>query len=343
MSENNIAIEIKNYSKIFKNFKSVDNINFNIKKGSIHGFIGPNGAGKTTTIKAIIGAYLPSKGEITVNGFKAGTKNANKFIGYIPERASFPKHLNAQDYLITMAEFSGLKTKNAKEKAKEILKNLGLEEQGKRKPNKFSSGMQKKILLAQALITNPQILILDEPAANLDPLARFELFDTILKLKAEGKTIFISSHILSELEKIVDQVTFLLKGKIIFSGGIEEFDKMLENAYITTSNNKKAFELLKNNNFNVVLEENEIILNNIKGQDVRKAFILLEDNKLNIYNIKTRDLQEIYTYFVKKSLENNEESQFFETKWMKIKQQIFGKFKNLKKNFVKKDKKNGSF
>ncbi|MEM6829181.1 MAG: ABC transporter ATP-binding protein [Bacteroidota bacterium] len=149
------------------------------------------------------------------NGYKAGSVKANKLIGYIPERASFPKHLNTINYLKAMGELSGLKPKVAFKRANDILEALKMEKQAKRKPIHFSSGMQKKILLAQALLTDPKILILDEPASNLDPTTRKELFDQLIFLRDQGKTILISSHILSELERIIDEATFVYYGEVV--------------------------------------------------------------------------------------------------------------------------------
>ena len=130
-------IKINHYTKTFKKTKAVNNIIFNINSGTIHGIIGPNGAGKTTIIKGIIGAYKSSKNQIVVDGYSAGSENANSLIGYIPERSSFPKHLNCIDYLVVMARMSGLKKSAAKDKANEIIKELGLINHYKKKPYIF--------------------------------------------------------------------------------------------------------------------------------------------------------------------------------------------------------------
>ena len=221
-SNKNYALEVINYTKKFGKFVAVQDVNFGVTHGKIHGFIGPNGAGKTTTIKAIIGAYSKSSGQIMIEGFKAGSIKAKKRIGYIPERASFPGYMTCMEYLVAMAQLSGFKSRAAKAKALEILKDLGLEEHTHRKPALFSSGMKKKILVAQALMTDPTVLVLDEPAANLDPTARKDMFEMFTKITNKGYSILISSHILSELQFIVDEVTFISQGQIRFSGGIKD-------------------------------------------------------------------------------------------------------------------------
>lgn len=240
------ALEVKNYTKKFGDFTSVNKASFKVKQGVIHGFIGPNGSGKTTTIKAMIGAYIPTSGDIFINNQKARTKNANNLIGYIPERASFPKHLNTIKYLTSMGQLSGLKKRDAKKKSRKIIEALGLKIHAKRKPTGFSSGMQKKILLAQALLTDPSILILDEPAANLDPTARKELFDQLIELRKQGKTILISSHILSELERLINEVTFIYYGKIIYSGNLKlAQNNDISDTFIRSNKNKELMKMLK--------------------------------------------------------------------------------------------------
>ena len=248
-SNKKFALEITGYTKKFGKFVAVENASFGVSHGKIHGFIGPNGAGKTTTIKAIIGAYAKSSGTIMVEGFKAGSKKAKQKIGYIPERASFPPGMTCTEYLVGMAQLSGFSWKESSRKAKEILKDLDLWKHRHRNPNDFSSGMKKKILVAQALMTDPTVLVLDEPAANLDPTARREMFKMFKDITRKGHSILISSHILSELQYIIDEVTFISQGKIRFTGGINELKS--ENGIIMTfpDNDKKTQDFIKKHNF----------------------------------------------------------------------------------------------
>jgi ABC-type multidrug transport system ATPase subunit len=296
------SIILKNYTKVFKKFVATKNVSFTVGHGVIHGFIGPNGSGKTTSIKAMIGAYISKKGQISINGHPAGSANANSLIGYIPERASFPRHLNCVDYLATMAELSGLKVRDAKAKAMVILKNLGLERHAKRKPFSFSSGMQKKILLAQALITDPDILILDEPAANLDPTARKELFDELIKLRKQGKTILLSSHILAELERLINEVTFIYHGKVMFSGKISEIENSNSDVFIKTTNNREIADFIKSKHERYKISgdfKTEIIVENLSA---RKTKVLFQEicsyPNINIKSLRANDLQSIYDKLV---------------------------------------------
>ena len=215
-------LEIKNYTKKYKKKIAVDNLTFSVKKGEFHGFIGENGAGKTTTIKAIISAYKKFEGEITIFGVNSKKEESRKKVGYIPETAKFPKSYTTINYLVSMAMLSGMSKKMAKERAYKILELLGILELEKQFPVNFSSGQKKKVLLGQAIIHNPDILIMDEPAANLDPRARLEFFSILKKMQKQGKAIFISSHILTELDKYIDSVTIISQGKLIFSGKLEK-------------------------------------------------------------------------------------------------------------------------
>ena len=294
------AISVQNYTKKFKKFVAVKDINMEVGQGKIHGFIGPNGSGKTTIIKTLIGAYVYKNGLIKIHSFKAGTVKANSIIGYIPERASFPSHLNCVQYLQTMAEISGFNSKNAKIKAKEILEQLNLTDLSNRNPNNFSSGMQKKILLAQALLNDPKVLILDEPAANLDPVARKELFDTLFLLKNSGKSILISSHILSELERIVDEVTFIHYGKIIYSGNLSKFDGLTQDVFIKSKDNESLSKYLNNLGYQTILNlGNELVVKNIEDEFRKKLQYNISLSGIEISVYRSSDLMSIYDHLLK--------------------------------------------
>lgn len=301
------AISIKNYTKKFKNFVAVEDINMKVSQGSIHGFIGPNGSGKTTIIKTLIGAYTYNNGELKINVYNAGSVIANSLIGYIPERASFPSHLNCIQYLQNMAEVSGFSAKEAKDKAVKILEELNLSHLSNRNPNNFSSGMQKKILLAQALLNDPMILILDEPAANLDPIARKELFDTLFLLKNSGKSILISSHILSELERIVDEVTFIHYGKIIYSGSLDYFNNLKQDVFIKSSDNESLSKYLNELGYITILNlGNELVVKDIKHELRKTLYYNVSTSNIDISVYRSSDLMSIYDYLLRENKEIND-------------------------------------
>ncbi|AME11104.1 ABC transporter, ATP-binding protein [Mycoplasma mycoides subsp. mycoides] len=216
---NNI-LKINHLTKIFTDTnRGVNDINMSVKSGSFHAFIGENGAGKTTTIKTIIGAFSKYEGEVLINNINIKKAQAKSYIGYVPEVAIFPKELTTIQYLTYLGFLSMLDKKEVEYKINKFLKMFNISNLINEKPYNFSSGQKKKILLIQALLHNPKLLILDEPAANLDPTARYELFSFLKKINQEENiSILISSHNLSEIDKYVDSLTLIHKGKILYSG-----------------------------------------------------------------------------------------------------------------------------
>lgn len=230
-------LEVKNLTKIYKKKENIGifNLNFFVEKGSFHAFIGENGAGKTTTIKTIIGSYTNWSGEILIDGINALNPESKKKLGYIPENAIFPKDITSFEYLKYLGILNGIDKSLVKNQIEEFLEKFGILDLKDKKPNQFSSGQKKKVLLIQALLSNPEIIILDEPAANLDPTARFQLFTILKELNKEGKSIFISSHILSEIDKYVDSLTLIHEGEIKYCGKKEQelekifYEKIIKN------------------------------------------------------------------------------------------------------------------
>ena len=244
-------IEARNLTKHFgsgsKTVKAVDGIDFKVKAGEAHGFLGPNGAGKTTTIKMLVGGLGITRGNATIMGYKVGSVKANSLIGYVSEQPKF-FDMTLSDYLIFMGRLGHLDRSKAERKAEELILWLRLEEAADRKVNDYSSGMKQKAALAQALIHEPEILILDEPTANLDPVGRAGMIDYIIELVHDrGLTVFVCSHILGEVEKLADYITIINKGKIILSDDVRSIkDQLAGNHFILeTSKNEQILQKLK--------------------------------------------------------------------------------------------------
>ena len=286
--ENNIALNVKNFSKKYRgrNNYAVKDASFIVKKGEFHGFIGANGAGKTTTIKSIIGAYAKFGGEIEIFGIKYSEAEAKKRIGYIPEKADFPKGMSLYRYLFSMANLSGLNKETAKKFANDKIAEFGLEKVRKSSPNSFSSGQKKKVLLAQSLVSEPDILIMDEPAANLDPKARGEFFIELKKLQKQGKTIFLSSHILTELDNYTDHITILDNGHVVYNGEIKKLSKGHRIRYDFKLKSKK----------DIVLFEQEI--SKIKGAEIRER----TGNDMRVVLPKVSDVYPLVESLTKKKV-----------------------------------------
>jgi ABC-2 type transport system ATP-binding protein len=300
-------LEVKNFTKTYpgRSNPAVNNISFAIKKGEFHAFIGANGAGKTTTIKSIVGAYSKARyeGEILINGIENWKMGSKGKLGYIPEIARFPVSMSLKKYMFHMARMSGYNSSESKKISLEILDKVGLKPLLKKSPNSFSSGQKKKALLAQALIGEPELIVMDEPAANLDPMARLDFFNILKKLNSNGTSILISSHILTELSKYADSVTILDGGKVVLSGNIKSIEEKTSEGYLLNTNqNSNVVKYLVENKISHAFNGSDEILIYMKNDDIIKnvkSFIY--DKKIDIIsiNMKKFDLQDIYEKFVK--------------------------------------------
>ncbi len=225
------ALEIKALSKsfrsnfLYKKTSILKNVDINVNKGSIYGFLGLNGAGKTTTIKCILGLTRPDHGTIRLFGKETGKASDRASIGFLPESPYYYDYLNAKETLALSGKLSSLSNEKIKERTAKIISLVGLDGKEDLLLKKFSKGMLQRVGLAQALINDPDLIILDEPFSGLDPIGRKELRDIILSLKAEGKTIFFSSHILQDMELIVDDIGILMNGKITKEGKLKDLVK----------------------------------------------------------------------------------------------------------------------
>lgn len=222
------ALEVKNLTKFFKsNFlmKKVEilkKININAEEGQIYGFLGPNGAGKTTTIKCLLGLLFPDSGEIFILNQPYPSIEMRKELGFLPEQPYFYDYLTASELLQFSASLFSISKKKSIEISKRLLQQVGLEGKEDIKLKKYSKGMIQRVGLAQALVNDPKILFLDEPFSGLDPIGRKELRDIIISLKNAGKTIFFSSHIIQDMEILVDKVGIILEGEIIKEGKLSD-------------------------------------------------------------------------------------------------------------------------
>jgi len=274
----------KIYDKGEKKTLAVDHIDLRIESG-IHGFLGPNGAGKTTTINMLMGAVNITEGEAYIRGIKAGTKQANSSIGFLPQDPKFYRNMNAFDYLLYTGRLYGFKKNFLKQKATELIEYFELDEDMKKPISKYSGGMKQKVGLASTLIHNPKLLILDEPTTNLDPLGRNSIINYI-KTLSKDISIFVSSHILSEIEQMCDKVTIIDHGKIISTD---------------TISNVKKLDSRTSNLFILDTSSNQTILNDLETiQIISKAWINEEDDKINIISKDDDQLQLIVLELVNK-------------------------------------------
>ncbi len=201
----------------------LDGISFRVREREIFGFIGPNGAGKTTTLKVLMGLIRPTSGEASILGHDVGEITFRRQIGFLPEQPYFYDYLTGREILRFYAKLSGVPQGRREPRVSELLSLVGLAEAGDTRLRSYSKGMLQRIGVAQALVHDPTVVFLDEPMSGLDPVGRKEVRDIILRLRAEGKTIFMSTHILSDVEMVCDRVAIIAEGKIRYEGAIDEF------------------------------------------------------------------------------------------------------------------------
>ncbi|HEV8335729.1 MAG TPA: ABC transporter ATP-binding protein [Candidatus Polarisedimenticolia bacterium] len=222
------VLEISNISRSyrtnvsFQKYWILRDLSFSVEAGEIFGFIGPNGAGKTTTIKLVMDLIRPDGGSIRIFGRKHDEVQSKSRIGFLPENPYFYDYLTAREFLDFYGRLFGLARPAREARIRELLARVGLANRADRQLRKFSKGMLQRIGLAQALINDPDLVILDEPMSGLDPVGRREVRDLILSLKEAGKTIFFSTHILSDTELICDRVGILSKGDLKAVGKVSE-------------------------------------------------------------------------------------------------------------------------
>jgi len=217
----NAAIEIQNLSKDYpfgflhlRKRRSLENLTMQVQAGDVFGFLGPNGAGKSTTIKLLMRLIFPTSGTARILGKPIEDVSMHQDIGYLPEQPYFYDYLTAAELLNYFARFHGLKESDRRARVERMLKKVGLDTAKKIQLRKYSKGMLQRAGLAQAILHDPQVVVLDEPMSGLDPLGRREVRDIILELKKEGRTVLFSTHILSDAEMLCDRVGVIVGGKL---------------------------------------------------------------------------------------------------------------------------------
>ncbi len=217
MSE--IVLEVDNLSKKYKKVDAVKGISFHIEKGNVYGLLGPNGSGKTTTLAMLMGILHPTQGSFS--WFGNGQEDRNRLrIGCLLETPNFYPYLNAYDNLRVTATIKNMA--NPKARIEEVLEYVDLKERGKRTFRTYSLGMKQRLAVAAALLSDPEVLVLDEPTNGLDPEGIAEMRELILKIGSEGKTIILASHILDEVQKICSHVVMLKQGEMVYNGSMTE-------------------------------------------------------------------------------------------------------------------------
>ena len=229
------VVEVKDLRKTYqdgglmrkKDIHALNGVTFDVQPGEVFGLLGPNGAGKTTFIKVLLGIIQKSGGEAKLLGFPAGDRRGRLRVGYLPERLVVPRHHTGRTALEYYGQLSGMTKAQVLARRESVLELVGLAERGDDWARKYSKGMLQRLGLAQALIHDPELLILDEPTDGLDPVGRAQVRAILARLRGEGKTIFLNSHLLQEVELICDRVAIMDRGRILCEGSPEALKRAL--------------------------------------------------------------------------------------------------------------------
>jgi ABC-type multidrug transport system ATPase subunit len=294
-------IEVTNLSKLFGKIRAVEDVSFDVYKGDVFGFLGPNGAGKSTTIRAMLSLITPTSGEIRLFGkeLRSNRSFILSQIGCIVEKPDFYQYLSAEKNLEIFARISGSTVPRMK--IPEMIDFVGLTERGKDKVGSFSHGMKQRLGIAQALLHDPELIILDEPTTGLDPKGIIDIRNLILQLKNErNKTIVLSSHILSEIELIANRMVILNKGNTVAQGNVTELLNQQELVVtFQVDQPDKAIQLIdqKFPGIPVSLSGSDLLQLSIAHQIIPEVNRWLLENNINVYGIEAK--RKLEDYFLK--------------------------------------------
>ena len=293
---------VKDYSSGFlgKKIRVLKDVSFSVNKGEIFGFIGPNGAGKTTTFKSILNFVSITEGEIKINGKSNEDNELKTHIGYLPESPYFYDYLTGEELLKYMGKLHAVENDLLHERINFLLSKVNMDHARNIQLRKYSKGMLQRIGVAQALINDPEFLILDEPMSGLDPIGRREIRDLILEQKENGKTILLSSHILSDVESLCDRVGVILNGVVVKVGALSDLYREINSDYELLLNCKRE----EVDSLNI---PSDVLINE------RAGFIVLrfdENKKKEVVNtILDSEVEMISLFPLRKSLEGIFEEQ----------------------------------
>jgi ABC-2 type transport system ATP-binding protein len=300
------VLKIENLHKSFKlgfllkKKEILRGISLSVEQGEIFGYLGPNGAGKTTTIKCILGLIFPEKGSIEIFGHSHLSPKAKEKTGFLPENPYFYDHLTASEFLDYYSQLFQMKKEEKEEKIKSLLRLVNLKDSADLQLRKFSRGMLQRIGTAQALLNDPSLVFLDEPLGGLDPLGRKEIRDIIVRLKDEGKTVFLSSHILQDIEMICNRVAIIVNGEIINQGALHDLisEKILFTEITLSGVDDKELEGL-GEYFSG--HGDRTLLKVFKEENVEKVLQLAQSRKGKVHSLipRTDTLEDLFVEIVK--------------------------------------------
>lgn len=299
------TITVSNLTKFYGDFKALNAVSFSVKKGSVYGYLGPNGAGKTTTIRTILGLLKPDEGEVQIAGLNPIEHPVKclQHVGYVPELPDLPPFYTGEDLLDFTGKMFGLSQAVRGEKVEHLLEVVGLTEHRSKKIGKYSKGMVQRLAVGLALINDPAVLIMDEPTLGMDPGGAAHFRDLFTRLSEEGKTLFLSSHLLDEVQRLCTHVGVIDQGEIRFKGAIDELSEAftanwmveieLQEATSTIIEHLRHLEYVQN----VQVEGNTLQLELREKKDQRSEIsseIFEHGGKIVSMNLRKASLEDAY-------------------------------------------------
>ena len=236
------AVEIKNLVKEFQTsfrrqpIRAVADVSFTIAPGEVYGLIGPNGSGKSTTMKALLGLLAPTSGTCAIFGHDSSKVDSRREVGFLPENPYFYKHLSGEETIAFFGKLCGMRGAPLRKRIDELLDLVDLQEARKRRLGGYSKGMLQRIGLAQAIVQDPRLVILDEPTAGVDPIGSRQIRDLILRLKEDGTTVFLCSHLLEQVQEVCDHVGIINRGRLVKEGRLDSLISIEDQTEIVLRN-----------------------------------------------------------------------------------------------------------
>ena len=318
MSNTETVVEINNLTKRYGEFTALDDLSLTLNRGDILGFIGPNGAGKTTTIRILVGLSRPTSGSAKIAGADCVSHihKVRKLVGYMPDRFGSYDNMRVREYLDFFGAAYGIKRKVRKSRVDEVLDVTNATWMQDRYVESLSHGMQQRVGIARTLLHNPEVLILDEPANGLDPQARIEMREILLRLASEGRTLIVTSHILPELSRICDRCAIIAGGKLRAFGSLQEVTSQLsqqrtiEAQFTSSENLKAAAERIRSaieKDADITLSETESIIrfrteaDDTKLAELLRAMVTNGDNLVQFKEL-AGDLEEAFVSATKQAI-----------------------------------------
>ncbi|MEG6615333.1 ABC transporter ATP-binding protein [Peptococcaceae bacterium 1198_IL3148] len=303
-----LAIETKGLTKTYQGHGGCRDISLAVPRGSVFGLLGPNGAGKSTLVKMLVGLLHPTSGEGKILNQPLNDLSMRQRIGFLPENFSYHDWLTGEDLLRFHGSLYGLSKDQLNRRVPQVLQMVGLTGHGNKRVGSYSKGMQQRVGLGCALVNNPEIIFLDEPTSALDPIGRKAVRDLMETLKQQGKTVFINSHLLSELETVCDQIAIIKAGRLIFQGDWREMLSQGCRAKIIVGNQAPLNQLLESLKSEVTLisqdqitaDKQQIILSLTSEQVIPRVVSSLAKNGWQIYEVTPMmdSLEKIFLQYV---------------------------------------------